>query len=104
MVIGKVRIGDGSWRVVKIFTDIQIRAVIARLPVGTLVTWPAKILHYSVGGIHDPIELFPIEPANVADPQLVSAWPDRHTKRIAQSIGDDAASIRIGISRQWVVR
>src|SRR5688500_18212942 len=97
MVIGKVWGGDGARLTIKAFTDVQICAVITSVTAGTFVAGPAEILHRGVSRIRNSIDLFPIEPAYIAKPHLVRSRADRGAKRIAQSIGDNTASIRVGM-------
>src|SRR6185503_2309201 len=54
----------------------------------TFIAGPAEI--EDVAGRHDPVDLLPLEPADVSDPDLVGTGTDREAQRIAEARGDDA--------------
>jgi Adenylate and Guanylate cyclase catalytic domain len=56
-----------------------------------------------ISGIDNAVDLFPVIPAHVPNPQLVGARSLGETERIAKTMGDNALRIGIGGSGQGVV-
>ena len=54
--------------------DVEVRAVVAGLPVHALVAGPPEVGGLG-GGRDEPVDLLPVVPTDVADPQLVGAGP-----------------------------
>src|SRR4029453_376286 len=102
VVVGVVRRDDTAGQRIQVLADREIRVVIARLVTGPLVARPAEVLHRAER-VCDLVDLLPVVPADVADPNLVRPGPDRHPKRVSETVGDDAALVRIGAARKRVV-
>jgi hypothetical protein len=73
------------------------------LVAGPFVAGPAEVLDRAEW-VGYSVDLFPVVPADVTDPDLVGPRPDRHPKRVSEAVGDDATLVRIGAARKRVVR
>ena len=78
----------------------RLARVVAGLAAGALVAGPAEVLDAGVGRVGDAVDLLPVVPADVADPELVGAGPDREAERVAEAVGDDPARVRVGARRR----
>ena len=68
----------------------RIGGVVARLSTRALVAGPAEVLDRARRRVGEPVDLLPVVPADVADPDLVRAGPGREAERVAEAVGDDA--------------
>src|SRR5205823_12166598 len=94
---------DGAEIRVQAFADVQVQAVVARLAPRSFVTRPAEVLERVRRRIADPVDLLPVVPTDVADPEVVRPRLDREAKRIAQTVSDDAPGIGVGARPERVV-
>ena len=81
---------------------VEVRSVVAGLPRVALVARPAEVLDDRVGRVDDPVDLLPVVPADVADPELARPGPEREAERVAQAVGDDPARVRVGAAGERV--
>src|SRR5207253_7757613 len=88
-VVVRVERGDDGAARVQRLAQVEVRAVVARLPANTLVARPAEVLDGRVARVADLLDLLPRAPADVADPELRRAGPERDPERVAQPVRDD---------------
>src|SRR5207247_5433148 len=80
---------------VEVLADVEVGAIVAGLAVVPLVARPTEVLDRYVGGAHESIDLFPRVPANVANPQLIRAGPNREPERVAKAVRPDTLGVRV---------
>ena len=80
---------------VEVLADVEVGAIVAGLAVVPLVARPTEVLDRYVGGAHESIDLFPRVPANVANPQLIRAGPNREPERVAKAVRHDPLGVRV---------
>src|SRR4029453_9674159 len=102
-----VRIGkkgsDNLGRRVERLGDRQGEGVVTGLSGVSFVAGPTEIPQDPVGWVRDHVDLLPSAPAYVSDPELViRARAKIDSKRVAQPVSDDPASIRIRIAAERV--
>ena len=83
---------------------LQVRVVVAALPAHPFVAGPAEVLHDGVGGVRDPVDLLPLGPAHVADPDLARPGADGEAEGIAQAVGDDPSGVGVRAAEERVGR
>ena len=89
------RVHRSCARGVQVLADVEIRAIVARLAAVPLVARPPEVFDRDVSGAQDPIDLFPGVPADIGDPDLGGAGPDREPERVAQSVCHDPLGVRV---------
>src|SRR5690606_16806777 len=85
-VVGRLLAGG-----VQRLAQVQVRPVVSGLPLDPLVARPAEVLHGAVGGVRDAVDLLPLVPADVANPQFTGAGPEGEAELVAHAVGDHAA-------------
>src|SRR5262249_10538651 len=102
MVPGKQGLQDGAGVVVEKVAHVQVGGLEARLDGGALVAGPAEVQDTG-RRIRDPVDLLPVVPPDVADPDLVRSRSDRQAKRIPEAVPDDPILTRDREPREWIV-
>ena len=81
--------------------EVQVDRVVALQATRALVARPAEVAHRRRWVGH-AVDLLPVVPADLAEPDLVGAGTHGDAERVAEAVGDDPAGI--GIARARVVR
>ena len=95
VVVGEVRRRDHSGRRVEVLADGQVRAVVAGLSSVALVARPTEVPDLRGRG-HETVDLLPVVPPDVTDPELVGAGAFGDPEGVAQPGGDHATGIGVG--------
>ena len=74
--------------------DRQAEAVISGQDGDALVARPAEVPGRPVR-VRERVDLFPLVPPDVADPDVVGPGLDREAVRVAKAVGDDPARVRV---------
>ncbi len=103
MAVGVVRLAvrGGAGRV-EVLADVEIRAVVPALAACALVARPAEVVDGQIGHRSEAVDLFPVVPAHVPDPDVVRAGADCQPEGISQALGDDAPGVRIGAEAERI--
>ncbi len=104
VAVPEVRVpdGPGAGRV-QALAQREVGRVVAGLACGSLVARPAEV-EDGAGARRDPVQLLDGVPADVAQPHLVRAGPDREPEGIAEAVRDQPALVRVGGEGEGVVR
>ena len=82
---------------VEVLADTDVRAVVSRLTAVALVARPPEVERRGERrGVGDRVDLLPVVPADVAQPDLVRAAAHGEAERVAHSVGDDALLVLVG--------
>ena len=99
--IREARLADRRGRVVVQVVAQRQAGVVRALDVA-LVARPAEVLDRSRPRVRQPVDLLGVVPADVADPELVRAGPERDPERVAEAGGDDPSGERVRVSRERI--
>ena len=102
VAVGHERRFHGIGLAVERLADVEVQRVVAGLSTRALVAGPAEVHDAARGRIGDPVDLLPVVPADVAEPDLVGARPEREPERVAEAVGDDPAGVGIAVAEQGV--
>ena len=86
VVVREVRARLGGGVVVEVLTDVQVGAVVSRLTRVPFVAGPPEVVDGAVSGSRNPVDLLPVAPADVADPDLVRTGPQGEAERVPQTV------------------
>ena len=103
VLVRVVGVGDGAGAAVQVVAQIEPRAFVSRMPADAFEARPAEVLDREVSGRGDAIQLFPIVPPDVADPELGGAGARRHAKGVAEAVRDDRIVGDVAAADQRVV-
>ena len=89
---------------IEVLADVQVRAVVTGLAPVALVAGPPEVVDGGVGDRAEVVDLLPVVPADVTDPDVVRARADREPEGVAEAVGDDPAGVGVGAEPERVAR
>src|SRR4029079_17777675 len=100
VVVLEERIDDGVVR--QVLANRKTRRVVSGLSLDTLEARPAEVPEDAVGRIVNRVDLLPVVPSHIPDPDLVRAGAKRETEWISEAVCDHTPCVGIRVASERI--